>query len=1000
MVEPQPALRIAVLGPCVVEHDGRDITPASPLQRRLLTLLALRSPRPASIESLMDVAWPHTERPKDPRQNLHTHVSRLRRHLDRGSDRTAAIATDADAYCLDPTVATTDLHELARLTGAESVGEPATTSERLGRALALWRGPSLLDIADSDCGVGEAARLDELRLSLTETRFEQLLVDQADLGLMAELEAFTMAHPYRERPHAVLMESLYHLGRQADALSTYQRLRSRLGEDLGLEPSTALRQLEAKILAHELQDRQLAPTLAVGAREAAPPEPMSGPPRALTALLGREAELAQLRAGVRRSRITTIVGPAGVGKTRLAMALAHELDGAADLHQPLVWCDLTTASSASDAVDVIALALQARRQGSQTTRQAVVTAITGIEPLLFLDNCEQVAEPVADLVVDVLATAPASVVVTARAPLDVAGEELVKLAPMRWADPTISSEPPPAIALFCQRAAAAGADIAADQRSRRLIVDVCRAVDGLPLGIEIAAAQLRNMTLEELAERVTARSGALDVNRRSGAPRHRSIRSALNWSLDSLDVADREVFAAISTFSGSFDALGAAAVLDAADAAEVEDRLRSLSDLSLLTVEVASGRSRFRLLRTARRIGQERAVADGSAPMFLDRHRRWVLELVRDAEPRFRGPHEAIAVRAIEVETDNIRSVLRRAVAQGDADTALTVATSLCDFALHRLRDDVGEWAELALAIEGANDHPLRAAAMATMALVATNRGDLAAARALAAGALEMGQGDTAATLHAHHAQALVALYSGELPEAAAAAEGYLALASSADEPFHGQIACMISGLAELYGGATDRALAWAERSRVLAQHSGAPTSEAWADYLLGEATARRDPARSAALLRSAIAAGETVDNHLVTGVARLSLTTLPIEVGHEEATLEAYRQLIESWRSRNDWTHQWTTLHNLAPLLAKCGADAEAAELLGALTAAEDAPRLFGEAADEIEALRTELSARLGVERVELLRSSGAALSPRDTVDLALLTIEGLLAAPDRAMA
>jgi predicted ATPase/DNA-binding SARP family transcriptional activator len=993
VVDRQAALRIAVLGPCVVERAGRDVTPSSALQRRLLTLLALRSPRTVSVESLMDVAWPRTERPRDPRQNLHTHMSRLRRHLDEGTDDSSAIITEADGYRLDPEVATSDLRELSTLTSAGTAADGAMTTEHLERALALWRGPSLIAIVDSDDGVAEATRLDELRLSLREVRFEQLLAGRPDVGLVAELEAFTIDHPYRERPHAVLMEALYHLGRQADALSTYQRLRTRLGEDLGLEPSVALRQLESQILGHQLAEHHPEPTAVVAERQAVPPGAMRPPPKALTALVGRAAELAQLRAAVKRSRLVTIVGAGGVGKTRIAIELADELDSA-DAHRPVVWCDLAATMSASDVIDVVALALHVHRQGRQTAHDAVMSAVTGMEPVLILDNCEQVAEAVADLIADVLAAAGSRVVTTARAPLDVPGEQLVQLSPMSWRQSATSNEPPPAVALFCERATAAGADLGADARTGHLLAAVCCAVDGLPLGIELAAAQLRNMTLEELAEQVTASSGALDLGRRSGAERHRSIRSALEWSLDSLDDADREVFTCISVFSGSFGVHAAATVVESDDEADVASRLRSLTDLSLVTVDTVSGRSRFRLLRTARLIGQERAETNGSATVLADRHRRWVLDLLQNNEPLFRGPAEAEAVRSIELELDNIRAVVRRAADESDPETALTVVASLSDFGIHRMRDDMGDWAELALTLDGADDHPLRASAMATIAFLATSRGDLATAESLARRVLDMRGVPIDAALHAHHASALVALYSGALPEAVEAARRQLRLAESVGDPFNGQFACMLSGLSELYGGASDRAMQWADRSQELARRSGSPTSAAWADYFLAEVLAKSDPVRSASLLRSAIRAGDSVNNELVTGVARLSITTLPFQVGHEKGVLEAYRQIIHSWRSRNHWTHQWTTLQNLAPVLARCGADADATILLGALTTDERLPHLFGDTAEKLAVLREDLVGRIGEDRLEALRSSGAAQSPPETLQQALAAIDGLLAA------
>jgi len=987
-------VRVAVLGPLVVERGGDDITPSSRLQRRLLALLTLRSPRPVPVDALIDVAWPDGGVPKEPRENLQTHLSRLRRQLDAGA--AGIIAGEADAYRLVGDRVMSDLEDLSTLTGTAVDLDGPESLARIEGALALWRGPSLEDIADADAAMGDAARLDELRLSLREARFEKLSQLDPDPRLVADLEAFTLEHPYRERPHAILMEILYHLGRQVDALGTYQRLRSRLADDLGLEPSMALRELEAQILGHRVPPR---PPAAAGAGSAPAVAPMgaSGPPAGTTSLVGREEDLDRLRGALKRSRLVTITGPGGVGKTRIAMEMGRELEELGD-GRPVVWCDLTPATNDAEVLDVVAQALHAHRRGRQTTREAVLSATSGIEPDLLLDNCEHVSDAVVSLACDVLAASPGTTILaTTRGPLDVAGEELVALEPMSWDGTGAAHDRPPAMELFWQRATATGTTLPDDEQTRASVARVCRAVDGLPLGIELAAAQLRNMTLEELADRVAGTSGALDMHRRSGAERHRSIRSALSWSLDALPDADRRFFEMLSVFPGSFDAAGAAAVTEMFDVEEVAARLRVLSDLCLVTVRAAGGRSRFRLLRTARSLGRERTEAAGSFADLLVRHRDWVVALAERAGPRVRGPGEAEAVHLIEAEVDNLRGVVRRAVAGADVDTALSVASAVSDYAVHRMRDDIVDWSELALTIEGAEHHPLQGSALATLAMAATNRGDLERARTLGQMVIERGTTDALGALHAHHALGLAALYSGALDEATAFAAEHLRLAEDADEPFDGQFASMITALAAHYGGDDATAIAWADRSRAFADACGAPSSSAWSDYVFGELLADSDPARSRSLFTAAITCGDSVHNELLAGVARLALATLPFEVGDEHTVLRAYRALIESWSARNDWTHQWTTLQNLVPLLAHCGAHADAAVILCALTSDGGDTRIFGDAAEEIAAVRHELGDRLGEDELSHLDVLASSLSAREIVERASEAIARLLGDDDR---
>jgi tetratricopeptide (TPR) repeat protein len=303
----------------------------------------------------------------------------------------------------------------------------------------------------------------------------------------------------------------------------------------------------------------------------------------------------------------------------------------------------------------------------------------------------------------------------------------------------------------------------------------------------------------------------------------------------------------------------------------------------------------------------------------------------------------------------------------------------------HRLRDDVYQWTERALAIEAAEDHQLFGRALATLSLGLTSRGDLPRAEATARQALHAAPHDVAAALTAHHALALAALYSGELSGALAAATAQLEIAESADDDMGALVGCTLAALASVYGGAHPAALSWAERSMTLADRSGAPSAKAWASYGLGEVLASTDTEHAATLFEQAITIGETVDNLFVIGVAEVSLTTLHAAVGDPGAALRTFDRLIRHWDGRNDWTHQWTILQNVAPLLTRSGSPVEAAVLVGALTANRAAPPLFGDAADRISRLEADLATRLGLAAFQRHRARGAALSRREIVSFAL---------------
>jgi predicted ATPase/DNA-binding SARP family transcriptional activator len=985
-------MHLDVLGPLVLRRGDTDVTPSSAIARRLLCLLAARAPATVSTDELVDVAWPDGALPKEPQQNLHTYVARIRRLGGARPGEPGLVETRPGGYRLATDELGVDLDVLSELTapGLEPDGDPSTV-RRLTRALGLWRGRSLHDIADTDAGRGDAVRLDELRLSIAEARFECLLASGEAAAVVHDVEAFTVEHPYRERPHAVLMRALSGLGRHADALAAYQRLRTRLADDLGLEPSPGLRALEADVLSH-----RMAHVDPPGEVRGPPP---AAPPARLTPLVGREDDVSALTAATGRSRLVTVVGAGGVGKTRLALELAHLRSGDRTSGERVLWCDLGPAGDEADVVELLARSVRARRQPDEGTRAAAIRAVAGAEPFLVLDNCEHVVEAVAELVADVLHRSErVRIVATSRTPLDIPGEDVIRLEPLRCEagvdgaqrEQGAADVAPPAVELFVERCAAAGVAVQAAGPDLDEAVRICCAVDGLPLGIELAAAQLRNMPLARLADRLDRELGPLEVGRRRGPSRHRSIGATLEWSYRLLSSDDQRLLAAISVFPGSFGADAAAAVLGDDDRLAVEDDLRALSDLSLLTVEPSQHALRFRLLGTTRSFGRGVLADQGSDVELLDRHARWVSAMLESQQQALRGAAEADAVRTIELETDDIRSVLSRATSHGDLDIALAVCCALADFAFYRLRDDLLDWTDRALALPGATEHRLAGRALAGLALGLTSRGDLTRADACARRAMEVGADDLPAQLAAHHALVLVALYSGRLDDAVDAATSQLALAEDVGDHVESQIASALCALARLYAGDHDAALVWAERSMVAAERSAQPSAEAWAEYSLGEVLAHRDPERAERGLERAIALGGAVDNPFVVGVAEVALATMRSAASDPRAALRTFGPIIRRWDERNDWTHQWTTLQNVAPLVARAGGASDAAVLVGTLTAATERP-LFGGAHDGIRELEQDLARELGDELFQELRARGAGLSRREVVALALGLTEGV---------
>ena len=353
-------------------------------------------------------------------------------------------------------------------------------------ALGLWRGPALADLAGEEFAYADAARLDEARRTADEARIAAELEAGSHVALTAELEALVAAHPHRERLRAQQMLALYRSGRQADALAAYRDARTALDE-LGLEPSAELRVLEQRILRHD-PDLDLA----------VPPE--------TTPLIGRELEVAAVRALLGRSetRLVTLTGPGGTGKTRLAIAAATD-------SARVVFVDLSPVSDPALVLATAARAIGAPESRGGNDLATLVEALAGESTLLVLDNFEQVLDAASDVARLVAAVPPLQVIVTSRAPLRIAVERVYAVPPLPIPEAgevtATSIARTPAVRLYAERASATDPRFAVTDENATAVARICRALDGLPLALELRRRPARG------------RSGPRD----RGAPRRAAL---------------------------------------------------------------------------------------------------------------------------------------------------------------------------------------------------------------------------------------------------------------------------------------------------------------------------------------------------------------------------------------------------------------------------------------------------------------------------------------------
>ncbi|MFE0626231.1 BTAD domain-containing putative transcriptional regulator [Streptomyces sp. NPDC058864] len=635
----------------------------APILRRLLCLLLAGGGRPVSAGQLQDALW-DGEPPPSSRKTLQVHVHRLRRELgieDRlrhGPQGYALTVHDGelDAWRF------TDRADRGRR--ALRSGEPARAAELFREALALWRGPAYDGVPGGPVVAAETGRLEELRVRV----HEECAGAELELGrhaeLVAELTALAHRHPYREELRGHLMLALHRSGRRAEGLAVFRETRALFAEHLGIDPGEPLRRLHEAMLRADEGLEVPSPALA------GPPRPRpGGPPRRAGALpaqatgfVGRRPEVEAVRALLAGSRLVTLTGVGGVGKTRLALQVAEEESAAFPDGAWLV--ELSSVQEGELVAHAVAQALDLHDWALRPPLQALREHLAGRRLLLVLDTCEHLADACALLAETLLQSAPGiRVLATSRESLGVAGEQIYVVAPLPVAprDPTASRDGvADAVALFVDRARAVDRHFALTPLNRAAVGRLCALLDGIPLAIELAAVRLRSLSVGQILERLDDRFTLLGVGRRTALPRHQTLRTAIEWSHQLCSPGERLLWERLSVFSGSFDTEAAQDVCADAELsrAAIPDLLAGLVDKSVLLREEDSLGVRLRILDTVREYGADRLRGHGEQDRLRRRHRDHCLALAHRFEDDWFGPRQLLWHRRVLHEHANIRAAL------------------------------------------------------------------------------------------------------------------------------------------------------------------------------------------------------------------------------------------------------------------------------------------------------------------------------------------------------
>ena len=794
----------------------------------LVKLLTLAPGHRLHREQAMDLLWPNLP-PKAAANNLH---------------RTLYSARQA----LEPRAPATDYRHL-RLKGEKLELCPETSlwvdaevfEEAAARARHL-RDPAAYRAA-VDLYAGELLPMDryeawaEDRREALRQAYLSLLLDMA--GLHEErgdpgpaIEALAKVvdeQPTHEGAHAWLVRLYARSGRRAEALGQYEQLRNDLRRGLAREPDAASERLYEEILAgryppaHQPGERRDA-----GGR--------SNLPIPRTSFVGRDRELVGVKRTLAMTRLLTLTGAGGCGKTRLALEVAGDLAGA---YPDGVWLvELAEFSDPALVARRLAETLNVREQPDRPLAATLADSLRSRDLLLVMDNCEHLIDACARLADTLLeGCTRLRILATSREALNVTGEVVWRVRPL----PIPGPQPSPtvedlstneSVRLFLERARSRLPDFGLTPQNARPVATICRELDGIPLAIELSTARMGALAVEQVAERLEDSLKLLTGGTRTAEPRQRTLRATLDWSHELLSESERTLFARLAVFAGGWtlEAAEAVGTGEGIEEGDVMDLLSRLVDKSLVLSEGVAAAPvatspRYTMLEPVRQYGGERLAASPEAEAVRRRHASWYFELAQEVEPWLRGAHQEVWLERLESEYGNLRVALAWALERGEVDQGLWFGGALGEF--WYMGGNLGEgrrWLEAALVDGGtAPPTPARTKALLRAGWIAWEQGDYDGSETLSTEALALarGSGDAASAVAALSSLGWAALLADEVERASALAEEALTLGRALEDAGGMARALLVLGLAAVVSGDHGRAAALHGESLSLARRAG-----------------------------------------------------------------------------------------------------------------------------------------------------------------------------------
>jgi predicted ATPase/DNA-binding SARP family transcriptional activator len=731
-----PGLSISLLGGFVVARDD-SVVPSNAWRLRkgadLVKLLALAPGHRLHRDQVMDALWPDKD-PAAASNNLYQALHAARNALGSKAGDGWLDLRDG-VLSLEPGPGLRiDVEDFEAAAARARASEP----DSLPEALALYRGELLPDDRYEDWSVerrvGLAAMHHQLLVEWVAVLDAQGRLDEAVAGVRALLAD----DPDDENAYRDLMRLEARSGNRSGALRTFETLRGRLRADLDVEPSAETLELHRAIA-----DGLVGP----------PAAPMTNLPVQVTSFVGRERLIRDVRFQLESTRLLTLTGTGGTGKTRLALEVARPL---VPSFVGGVWlAELAAVGESAGVARVVGDALGVREAPGVGIVDAIVERLGTSETLLVIDNCEHVVAACAELVAALLARSPGTrVLATSRQPLHTQGETVVRVPSLAVPDPTGDADPADlrtvdAVRLFIDRAKAGEPSFEMTPANAGAIAALCYHLDGLPLALELAASRVSLIPVTLLEQRLTERFNLLVGGDRAALTRHQTLRATLDWSYDLLTPEQQHLLNRLSVFSGGASVAAAEAVcaVPPMTRPDILPMLGELADQSMVALDTSAIEPRYRLLETVREYAYQRLVDGGESEAIESAHQRWALELTRPAAPRRTDVGWLDAFRKLGLDIDNVRAALERSLAR-DPTAALELVHNLWPYWLwdgHLVEGRA--WLEAALAADP-EPTPLRAWTLLGLGAILGRSGDTATHARRGTEALEIARrlGDPVAT--------------------------------------------------------------------------------------------------------------------------------------------------------------------------------------------------------------------------------------------------------------